>query len=792
MAFSSAMRGAMEPGKLKLISGYVDRGWLLVPIPSRAKAPAGSGSKGWQKKRITDPQAIGDGNVGILLGEPSSWLIDIDLDWIEAAELADEFLPETPAVFGRPGKPRSHWLYTVEGAKTKTWQHGKKDEGGMIVELRSTGHQTVFPPSIHPSGETIAWDSFETPAPIAYDPLAKACGTLAAAALASRNWPDGSRQDCAFGIAGMCLKAGIPDVDVEHFIEVVATHAGDTEVEKRVAAVQRTGKGITEGIEVIGYSGLVEIWGKDIPDRLARFLGISAEEDIPSDAILISNRPSKELAAEAWARLVEQDMDSPALFTFGESIARIDNAVSEVLVGDGFWQELASRLNWVRRENKRVYFTDPPPGAVKYMVHQRKAEIPLPSLAGVTSTPIMAANGSVHDSPGYDSASRFYLSPSCVVPAVSPSPKPKERERALRLLMETIHDFPFAHESDRAHALGMIILPFVRPMITGPTPLHLLDKPVQGTGATLLAESATLIKTGTALAAAPAPRNEEEWQKVILSKLLTAPEFIFLDNVRTIYSDSLAVALTTGVYEGRRLGVSEMLRLPVGCTWIMTGNNVDMGPDFKRRTIHIRLDAKVEDPTMRIGFMHPDLHEWIRETRGELVWAILTLARAWVSARRPAPKLTRASFNSWALVVGGILERAGVSGFLETPDERAKNIDPLRDVEQEFIRAWLAHALINPARFTMRAGELLNMCESCELAFGFGNGRHDMNTMSFSKSRMARIADRVFGIATMNGERIDVRVSRDYAGGNGAWTIQIMNDAQGAKADDIWQGMMWQ
>jgi hypothetical protein len=129
---------------------------------------------------------------------------------------------------------------------------------------------------------------------------------------------------------------------------------------------------------------------------------------------------------------------------------------------------------------------------------------------------------------------------------------------------------------------------------------------------------------------------------------------------------------------------------------------------------------------------------------------------------------------------------------LETPDERAKNIDPLRDVEQEFIRAWLAHALINPARFTMRAGELLNMCESCELAFGFGNGRHDMNTMSFSKSRMARIADRVFGIATMNGERIDVRVSRDYAGGNGAWTIQIMNDAQGAKADDIWQGMMWQ
>ena len=125
----------------------------MIPVPHRSKNP---GFDGWQRLRLT-AETIHDHfngqpqNIGVLLGEPSGWLIDVDLDHPRAVELAAQFLPPTPAIFGRAGKPRSHWLYRVTApVATKKY---KSKSAGMIVELRSTGTQTVFPPSTHESGE---------------------------------------------------------------------------------------------------------------------------------------------------------------------------------------------------------------------------------------------------------------------------------------------------------------------------------------------------------------------------------------------------------------------------------------------------------------------------------------------------------------------------------------------------------------------------------------------------------------------------------------------------------------
>ena len=60
---------------------------------------------------ITWAHFNGTGNIGVLLGEPSGWLIDVDLDCDEAVALAPKFLPPTGATSGRPGKPASHWWY---------------------------------------------------------------------------------------------------------------------------------------------------------------------------------------------------------------------------------------------------------------------------------------------------------------------------------------------------------------------------------------------------------------------------------------------------------------------------------------------------------------------------------------------------------------------------------------------------------------------------------------------------------------------------------------------------------
>ncbi len=776
-----------------LLEKYVERGWKLVPIPRGSKAPSGKGAKGWQTRHITDPKAIGEGNVGILLGEPSGWLIDIDLDWIEAGDLAEFFLPPTGLVFGRKGKPDSHWIYIVNQARTRKFQIGKKDDGGMIVELRSTGAQTVFPPSVHPSGDSISWTDFQAPATIGFEELDKACGRLAAACVVLRNWIDGSRQDLAFGLAGMMLKADFFEDDVEHFIRVIVEQSGDDEAEKRILSVKRTARNIAEGSEVSGYTGLVEIWGEDTAKRVASFLKISAEEEVPPGAILISNTPSKELAKTAWRRIVEGEAEGqPTLFTFGESVARIDSHQIQPLTKEGFWQELADRTDWVRKENKKIIWCDPPPNPVTYMRNQRKREIPLPKLSGGTNTPIMTESGEIHVEPGYDESSQFYLFPTVEVPKISAKPSKAELKKAVALIEEVIVDFPFVHESDKAHAIAMMLLPFVRPMVAGPTPLHLLDKPVQGTGATLLAEAITAIKTGKALAAQSAPRTEEEWQKVILSKLITAPEFLFLDNVRTIYSDTLAVALTASEYEGRRLGVSEMIKVPIRCTWIMTGNNVEMSGDFTRRICQIRLDANVESPIDRGGFLHPDLHGWIKKERGNLVWAMLTAARAWIVAGKPEPERSLASYNSWATIIGGILQMIEMPGFLETPEERKRVIDPFVEAEQDFIRCWLYHGLKDSQNWTLRSNELLNLCEACELSFGFSsNGKGDMNSMTFSSRRMSKIADRVFNIKTIDEQEVTLKVTRSKIRGNSAWQLNPISKIDGIDIEQVWHGEMW-
>jgi KaiC/GvpD/RAD55 family RecA-like ATPase len=117
-------------------------------------------------------------NVGALMGEPSGWIVDIDLDDARAPEVARTLLPHT-RMFGRAGKRGSHYLYRVVGAKTRKWQGA----GGMIVELRSTGTQTMMPGSVHPSGEMVEWENDLPIMPIdpvklhgLLDELARACG----------------------------------------------------------------------------------------------------------------------------------------------------------------------------------------------------------------------------------------------------------------------------------------------------------------------------------------------------------------------------------------------------------------------------------------------------------------------------------------------------------------------------------------------------------------------------------------------------------------------------------------
>jgi hypothetical protein len=164
---------------------YLARGYAVIPVPARKKIPV---LKGWTDLRLSESDLSahfnGTGNIGVLLGEPSGWLVDVDLDCEEAVALAPKFLPPTGAMSGRPGKPASHWWYVCEGIKTR--KHQDPVSNKMIVELRSTGAQTVVGPSIHPSGEP--YDPLDgEPAVVDAGELAAAVAALAEAVTEARH-----------------------------------------------------------------------------------------------------------------------------------------------------------------------------------------------------------------------------------------------------------------------------------------------------------------------------------------------------------------------------------------------------------------------------------------------------------------------------------------------------------------------------------------------------------------------------------------------------------------------------
>ena len=136
---------------------YVQRGWAVIPVHPRSKQPI---RDNWpelrlQAKDLATYFPTGEENIGVLLGEPSDGLIDIDLDSAEAICLAPEILPPT-CRFGRENKPESHYLYCVDPSPaTQRFSFGPD----TLLELRSTGSQTVFPGSVHHSGEPIEFDS---------------------------------------------------------------------------------------------------------------------------------------------------------------------------------------------------------------------------------------------------------------------------------------------------------------------------------------------------------------------------------------------------------------------------------------------------------------------------------------------------------------------------------------------------------------------------------------------------------------------------------------------------------
>jgi len=310
----------------------------------------------------------------------------------------------------------------------------------------------------------------------------------------------------------------------------------------------------------------------------------------------------------------------------------------------------------------------PPLDAVKDILAMPPLEWEFPRLVGLIEAPALREDGSLITLAGYDTASGLFYAPGpgLNLPPIPDQPTRDQVSVAAALILDLIGDFPFVDQSSRANAIATILTPVCRPAIKGPTPMALIDATNAGTGKTLLSEVTSIIVSGREGALFSAPRDAEEWRKQLTSVLREGTATVIIDNVNyCLDSADLCKALTATVHGDRILGHSRTINLPVRCTWMATGNHIQLGGDMPRRCYLIRMDAKCPRPFERTGFKHPRLKEYARLHRGELLSALLTLARSWYHVGCPQPDVPpRGSYEDWTMIVGGILQNAGIEGFL--------------------------------------------------------------------------------------------------------------------------------
>ncbi len=337
-------------------------------------------------------------------------------------------------------------------------------------------------------------------------------------------------------------------------------------------------------------------------------------------------------------------------------------------------QETAITVNENEGANGLTYsYSWPDPGTMAATMSRADQFAPLDR---ISHAPFVRDDGTVVTEPGYDETTRTMLIPDEVFAGLEVPEDPSGEEIAAArdlLLTEWLGDFPFDSEVDRANVLALLITPAIRGMVPK-VPLAVVDGLQMGVGKNLLADSILTVYTGQAAEPMNWVPDADELRKQITAAFRTGAEFFVFDEAHTVEGAPLAQALTAATWQDRILGVSTMANFPNVITWMSLGNNVQVRGDLTRRVYRIALRPRYANPQDRKSetFRHPgtsglDLLSWTRQNRRELMTAILTLVRAWFAQGQPRPQrgVSFGSFEIWEKITGGIVETAGLTGFLD-------------------------------------------------------------------------------------------------------------------------------
>lgn len=346
---------------------------------------------------------------------------------------------------------------------------------------------------------------------------------------------------------------------------------------------------------------------------------------------------------------------------------------------------------------------------------------PLPPLRGIVSQPVFREDGSLLQTPGYDSASGLYYEPEREIPSVDPKPSPDTVAAAKRWLTETLlADFPWESRADLANYIALLVTPLVRSFVKGLSPFGVVTATAPGSGKSLLAQE--IPSRLYRLSSHTWARREDERQKVITSAFAEDAAVVVFDNIGDtdkLDSPALAKLLTSQEWMDRRLGKNdEVLSFVNNRLWMATGNNIALGGDMASRSVLVRLTPS-SDPTKRSQFALGDLTAWLRDDANVnlLLRCLLILVIDWVRGGAPTGSVAMRNFSGWASAMSGLLKHHGILGFME-------NEHMLReaDLEAEDWTTFMTHLRSESAGKWLTSQEIFGLYSD-----GFGGSIGDVS-----------------------------------------------------------------
>lgn len=484
-------------------------------------------------------------------------------------------------------------------------------------------------------------------------------------------------------------------------------------------------------------------------------------------SIVVNDRPLPEITADAVAVLRR----SPDVYVRDGQLVRL-RAVSgkpriETMSQDALRGELARRAEWVRVLQAKKQTVEvaayPPMDAVRDVLALPEYPDFIRPLVGLAEAPFLSPSGELVTQTGYHAGSRMYLHLDLALPPVPEEPTAGDVRRAVALVQEPFVDFPFASPSSRTHALAMMLNPFLRPYISGPVPLMAADAPTPGTGKGLLVDACSTVACGRRAEIMSLGADDAEIKRQITGVVLSGQPFAALDNISaTVDSGALAAMLTSETWRDRPVRSAYLITLPMRTIWTITANNIKLSGELARRSIIVRLDAKVAKPDQRTGFKHSPLLDWVAANRADVMWGALVLTQHWL--REGCPEFTaqtKGSFEVWARVLGGVLGAAGLEdGFLAGKENAQANTED--QAWDMFVAGWWEQYKDKPTT-VLELGGLAEFCFVDVMGRDHGASVKLGKKLIDARDRMFEVGGQTVALRSVAGGVVDSNANRKPA-----------------------------